>query len=175
MLMSVIYPRKNGTETSKHLNAIYIDVLMNSNSNIPAHFVYSLRNEKRHLELSKLCAVLVRDCKKSSKHRVLWKLLLSRLPLAWAERLRTASTLKLLTNISWNKWSVNFSSSSREYAIFCRKRIWLLAGQRHEKTHTKFKENILGHYQEIKFASPWSVKSLSHHPFLTGWLANYKF
>ena len=152
MLMSVIYPRKNGTETSKHLNAIYIDVLMNSNSNIPAHFVYSLRNEKRHLELSKLCAVPVRDCKKLSKCWVHWKLLLSRLPLAWAERLRTASTLKLLTNLK----------------TLIRKKIWFLAGRHHEKIRAEFKEHILGYHQKIRFALPCRVKSFPHHPFFNG-------
>ena len=124
--LSVIYPRKNGTETSKHLNAIYVDVLTNSKFEYSRPFFCPLRNEKRYRELSKFRTVLGKDGKNYVKRWVLWKLLLSRLPLARVEQLRTASTLKLLTNISWNKWSVNFSNSLREYAIFVSSNIWRL-------------------------------------------------
>ena len=122
--------------------------------------------------------------KKLCQHwALLKKLLLSRLSLAWVERLRLTSTLKLLMNNSWNKWSVNFSISLREHAIllvpksedFGREKIQLLAGRRHEKIYKRSKENILGYRQKIQSASPWTFNSLSHHPFLMGWLVNYKF
>ena len=58
-------------------------------------FLFTLWGKKNVTSNSANCAQSRwGTAEKSSKHWVIWKLLLSPLPLAWAERLRTASTLK---------------------------------------------------------------------------------